>query len=50
LRNKYQDELTRQRTEQAKLEEAMNRQEPLTKRNQQLQELDLWLEKQENRS
>jgi hypothetical protein len=47
MRDKYQEELNRQKQEQAKLEDAMNRQEPQTKRDEQLQALDQWLNKQE---
>jgi len=47
LRDKYQEELDRQRTLQARLENAMNRQEPQTKRDQQLGDLDRWLDQQE---
>jgi hypothetical protein len=48
MRNKlHQEELNRQKTEQAKLEAAMNRQEPQTQRDQQLEALDKWLDKQE---
>lgn len=50
LRDKYQEELNRQRTEQARLEEAMNRQEPQSKRDEQLGMLDQWLDKQEKGS
>jgi hypothetical protein len=50
MRNKlHQEELNRQKTEQAKLEAAMNRQEPQTQRDQQLEALDKWLDKQEKR-
>jgi hypothetical protein len=47
MRDKYQEELTRQKCLQTKLEDAMNRQEPQTKRDVQLQALDQWLSKQE---
>lgn len=50
LRDKYQEELDRQRREQNRLEEAMNRQEPQSKRDEQLGELDQWLDKQEKGS
>jgi hypothetical protein len=50
LRDKYQEELDRQRKEQTRLEEAMNRQEPQSKRDEQLGELDQWLDKQEKGS
>jgi hypothetical protein len=47
MRDKYQEELTRQKCLQTKLEDAMNRQEPQTKRDEQVQALDQWLSKQE---
>ncbi len=47
MKDKYQEELNRQRTEQQRLEAAMNRQEPQAKRDEQLQALDQWLNKQE---
>jgi hypothetical protein len=50
LRDKYQEELNRQRTGQSRLEEAMNSQETQSKRDEQLGELDQWLEKQEKGS
>ncbi len=50
LKDKYQEELNRQHREQTRLEEAMNRQEPQSKRDEQLGELDQWLDRLENRS
>jgi hypothetical protein len=50
LKDKYQEELKRQQQEQGKLETAMNRQEPQTKRDEQLRALDQWLNKQEKTS
>jgi len=47
LRDRYKEELDRQRILQARLEEAMNRQEPQAKRDQQLGDLDRWLDQQE---
>ena len=47
MKDKYQEELKRQQQEQGKLEAAMNRQEPQAKRDEQLQALDQWLNKQE---
>jgi hypothetical protein len=47
MKDKYQEELKRQQQEQGKLEAAMNRQEPQVKRDEQLQALDQWLNKQE---
>jgi hypothetical protein len=45
LRDKYQEELLRQQTEQQKLEAAMNRQETQTRRDHQLTALEKWLNK-----
>jgi hypothetical protein len=47
LKDKYQEELRRQELGQHRLEEAMNRQETQTQRDQQLAVLDEWLNKQE---
>lgn len=47
MRDKYQEELKRQRDEQSQLEAAMNRQETQTQRDLQIQALDEWLNKQE---
>lgn len=47
MRDKYQEELNRQKEEQTRLEAAMNRQETQRQRDEQLEVLDQWLSKQE---
>ncbi len=47
MKDRHQETLLRQETEQHRLEDAMNRQETQRQRDDQLQALDHWLSKQE---
>jgi len=47
MRDRHQEALLRQETQQRRLEAAMNRQETQRQRDEQLHALDVWLEEQE---